>query len=185
VTERRLIVVSNRVPPPPAGDGPWPAGGLVSALLPALLNRGRALWFGWTGDVGDPERGVRVARADGVEFVTLDLTEHQVSQYYDGFCNGVLWPAMHGLGDRDRHDASTFGTYRSVNRLFASTLLPLLRPDDLVWVHDYHLLAVGRDLRRLGWTGPIGYFHHTPVPDRAGSRSPSPSCSPTSCAPTT
>jgi trehalose 6-phosphate synthase len=167
VADRRLVVVSNRVPPPPAGDGPWPAGGLVSALLPALLNRGNALWFGWTGETGEPFGTPHSARADGVQFVTLDLSERQVDQYYDGFCNRVLWPAMHGVGD-DRRDPSTFGTYRSVNRGFAASLLPLLRADDLVWIHDYHLMPLGQDLRRAGWSGPLGYFHHTPIPDRGG-----------------
>src|SRR5690606_8668300 len=55
--------------------------------------------------------------------------------------------------------------YRSVNARFARALFPLLQPGDLVWVHDYHLIPLGLELRRLGWRGRLGYFHHTPVPE--------------------
>ncbi len=168
MSDQRLVIVSNRVPPPPADDGPWPAGGLVSALLPALLRRGNTMWFGWSGQTGDPFGPLHSASAQGIEFRTLDLSEDQVEQYYGGFCNRVLWPALHGLGGEDVSTPTYFDTYRSVNRRFAASLTPQLRPDDLVWVHDYHLFPLGQELRRLGWTGPLGYFHHTPIPDADG-----------------
>lgn len=122
------------------------------------------MWFGWSGRTGDPHTSLTRAHAQGIEYVTMDLNERQLADYYNGFCNSVLWPVLHGLESGEAPDASTFQTYHSVNRLFASTLFPLLRDDDIVWVHDYHLFAVGHELRRLGWRGRIGYFHHIPVP---------------------
>src|SRR5690606_16117692 len=39
-----------------------------------------------------------------------------------------------------------------------------LRPDDIVWVHDYHLMPMARALRRLGHANRIGFFLHIPMP---------------------
>jgi len=159
----RLVVVSNRVPAP-TGAGITP-GGLVSALLPSLEATGSAVWFGWSGEIGTPQPRPRRVVSRGVEYVTIDLEERQVRDYYEEFGNRVLWPLLHGMTQHVAPGAAgSYATYREVNRQFARSLFPLLRPDDLVWVHDYHLIPLGAELRRLGWRGRTGYFHHTPVP---------------------
>jgi len=54
--------------------------------------------------------------------------------------------------------------YLRVNRIFARALAPMLRPQDLVWVHDYHLIPLAEELRKLDRIEPIGFFLHTPFP---------------------
>ena len=54
--------------------------------------------------------------------------------------------------------------YRRVNRLFAERLASYLRDDDLVWIHDYHLIAMGEELRQLGVKCRLGFFLHIPFP---------------------
>ncbi len=162
----RLVVVSNRVPPPRERNNL--AGGLAIGLKEALADQD-AVWFGWS--------GARIAKADGkrhvtttavghVTFATFDLTEAEFEGFYQGFSNGILWPLLHyrpGLMEFNRADHQT---YLAVNRLFAETLAPLLRADDIVWVHDYHLFTMGAELRRLGVTNRIGFFLHIPFPPR-------------------
>lgn len=162
---RRVIVVSNRVPPPPAEGDPPTAGGLVSALLPSLERVG-GLWFGWSGRTGDPGEPPRRTVTRDIDYVTIDLTAREVAGYYEGFSNRTLWPRLHGLAGRAVSLPREYWTYRAANRRFAIALVPLLGPDDLIWVHDYQLIPLGRELRRLGWRGPLGYFHHVPVPER-------------------
>ncbi len=161
----RLVVVSNRVPSPTEGASP---GGLVSALLPSLEAAGPSVWFGWSGEIGAEAASDRVPRrtfARGVEYAVVDLTEDEVRAYYEEYGNRVLWPLLHGLTARVAPEAvGSYETYRQVNACFARSLLPLLRPGDLVWVHDYHLIPFAEELRTLGWQGRIGYFQHTPVP---------------------
>ena len=165
MTERRRVVIaSNRVPPPPTEEHPWPAGGLVSALLPPLLEIG-GLWFGWSGREGEPERPPHRTVTDSIDYATIDLSERELVDYYEGFCNRILWPRLHGLPEHAASLPREYWTYRTTNRRFAHALTPLLRPDDLVWVHDFQLMPLGRELRRLGWHGPLGYFHHVPVPN--------------------
>jgi trehalose 6-phosphate synthase len=155
----RLVIVSNRVPLP-AERGPQ-AGGLTVALADAL--QPGSLWFGWSGRrSGATTIEPRLHRADGITYATIDFSEADYRAFYVGFANGALWPLLHfrlGLVNFRRED---YEGYRSVNRQFAESLTPLLRSDDLVWVHDYHLFPLGEELRRVGVRNRIGFFLHTP-----------------------
>ena len=155
----RLVVISNRVPLPNE-RGPR-AGGLAVALADAL--QPGSLWFGWSGRRTNHDRnGMTLQQADGISYATVDLSESEYKGFYLGFANSALWPLLHfrlGLMSFRRED---YETYRAVNRRFAAELVPLLRPDDHIWVHDYHLFPLGQELRALGVTKRIGFFLHTP-----------------------
>lgn len=158
----RLVVVSNRVPLPRGGRPP--EGGLATAVHAALEARG-GLWFGWDGTrssrpKGKPDRK-RVGRVD---FATLSLSKTDYDEYYKGFSNRTLWPLLHMRLDKMEYRRSFDEGYQRVNALFARTLHSLLAPSDLVWVHDYHLFPLGRELRKLGCRQPIGFFLHVPFP---------------------
>jgi trehalose 6-phosphate synthase len=135
----------------------------VSAVQPALEEHG-GIWFGWSGSPGDPDAPPAARSDGGVQYITVDLSSEEIEQYYEGFANGTLWPLMHGLPEHAHTDPAAYDAWRSVNARFARQLTPLLRAGDLVWVHDYHLIALGTELRRAGWDGRLGYFHHIPVP---------------------
>lgn len=158
----RLVCVSNRISLPRKAAAP---GGLAVGILSALKRTG-GLWFGWggetcEGDAGEPDIHIR----DGVTYATLDLKRQDFELYYNGYSNEVLWPLFHYfLKDMhysvDRHEA-----YEQVNRTFAQKLAPLIEPQDVIWVHDYHLIPLGRRLRELGLRQPIGFFLHIPFPN--------------------
>lgn len=159
----RLVVVSNRISDPrkPA------AGGLAVALGEVLRSTG-GLWFGWSGaivDGGTPGDGdLHQQQAGPVTLATVDLCREDHDAYYGGYSNGVLWPAFHYRLDLADFDGHYFEGYRRVNRLFARRLAPLLRPDDVVWVHDYHLIPLAAELRAAGCSQRIGFFLHIPMP---------------------
>ena len=159
----RLVVVSNRVPSPRAGEKAA-AGGLAVALREALRERG-GIWFGWSGAVSEtPDRTPQTVVRGEISYEQVDLTAQDRQEYYLGFANRVLWPGMHyrlGLTEFSRND---FAGYLRVNRMLAESLAPRLRPDDYIWVHDYHLLPFAASLRELGVKSRIGYFHHIPWP---------------------
>jgi trehalose 6-phosphate synthase len=159
----RLIVVSNRVNAPEK-KGEAPAGGLAVALS-AALREYSGFWFGWSGQTTDVFTGeIKTRTVDDVTVVTVDLEDADYQEYYNGYANGALWPLFHYRIDLTAYDRSFGEGYERVNRRFAETLAPLLQPDDLIWVHDYHLIPLGRELRRLGVTNPIGFFLHIPWP---------------------
>lgn len=161
----RLVVVSNRTPDVLDPDAAPSAGGLVSALYPVLAAQG-GLWFGWSGYTRQPMASTSVSRhsSGSVEFATVDLTEQEIAAFYTGFCNQTLWPLLHSFPQTVHWRAEDYHTYRQINQTFARQLVPLLRPSDVIWVHDYHLLPLGAELRRLGWRGQLGFFLHTPFP---------------------
>jgi trehalose 6-phosphate synthase len=92
----------------------------------------------------------------------MDLSERDVNLFYTAFANQALWPLLHGFTDRVVIRQDAYRAFRRVNRKFAEGLYPLLREGDLVWVHDYHLITLGAELRRLGWEGKMGFFLHVP-----------------------
>ncbi len=158
----RLVVVSNRVPLP-RGSKP-PEGGLATAVLAALESRG-GLWYGWSGaTTNETNPPIGRSRLGAVEFATIPLAKNDYDDYYKGFSNRVLWPLFHMRLDRMEFRRGFEEGYRRVNQLFARRLLPLLQEGDLIRVHDYHLIPLGRELRRAGWGGAIGFFLHVPFP---------------------
>jgi trehalose 6-phosphate synthase len=157
----RLVVVSNRVAPIQEGEAT--AGGLAAGVLDALKQKG-GLWFGWSGEVTDASKPKPERTVGPITLFTIDLSRRNYDEYYRGFANDTLWPVLHyqiGLG---HFEWPEFEGYRRVNDLFAAALTPLVRPDDLIWVHDYHLLCLADSLRARDLGNRIGLFLHTPFP---------------------
>jgi trehalose 6-phosphate synthase len=169
-TSSRIVVVSNRLPiahtRERTGQVDVPAGGLASAILGALRGMPGSRWFGWSGGLASRSEHHTLSKhkIGDVEFIGLSLTQAEHRDYYSGFCNQVLWPLFHCFQGKILITLSEEETYRSVQARFARAILPQLRVGDVLWVHDYHLLLLGRELRRLGWRGRIGFFLHVPFP---------------------
>ena len=160
----RLVVVSNRVAVPDP-EGPRLAGGLAVAVNAALKHR-EGLWFGWSGQISPGETNtppVTVERRRR-SFVTIDLIENDFQEYYNGFANRVLWPILHYRVDLAEFTSVDLGGYLRVNARFADALSRFIQPDDWIWVHDYHLLPLAKELRARGHDNPIGFFLHIPCP---------------------
>jgi len=160
----RLIIVSNRVPSP--RERLQPAGGLTVGLRDAVRGN-ESLWFGWSGakapeSDSDPTPALDVV--EGVTYATIDLSARQLEGFYQNFSNGLLWPLCHYRVGMMTYRRSDWEIYLEVNALFARVLVDLLRPDDVIWVHDYHLFPLGQALRDLGVTNRIGFFLHIPCP---------------------
>ena len=159
----RLIVVSNRVSVPGPKDKAA-AGGLAVALY-AALKKYDGVWFGWSGKVVDNVKTkAYIAHSDGVTVATTDLSHEDYDEYYNGFANSTLWPLFHYRTDLAAYERSHDKSYFRVNARFAHGLAPLLQPDDLIWVHDYHLIPCAEELRGMGYEQPMGFFLHIPFP---------------------
>ncbi|QLK63631.1 alpha,alpha-trehalose-phosphate synthase [Rahnella inusitata] len=160
----RLVVVSNRIAIP---DGTKSAGGLAVGIVDALKNTS-GLWFGWNGEISEisesEEDDMSVVEDDGITYASVPLNQNDYDLYYCQFSNAVLWPALHYRIDLVDYQREAWEGYCRVNDLLARRLLPLLKPDDILWIHDYHLLPFAASLRKLGVTNRIGFFLHIPFP---------------------
>ena len=158
----RIVVVSNRVQIPRPGVAN--AGGLAVALEGLMQRRG-GLWFGWSGKISDDSpHAVQMEQHGNLQYATIDLTRDEHERYYNDFSNGTLWPLLHSMPDHMGYDRRAAQVYRQVNERIVDVLAPLLRPTDLIWVHDYHLIAMPALLRARGLSAPIGFFLHIPFP---------------------
>lgn len=158
---KRLICVSNRICLPGNGAS---SGGLAVGLLAAMSRTG-GVWLGWSGETTEaPAEEPQTVTDGNISYATIDLTPAQLDDYYNGYCNGTLWPLFHYNPELFRHEQRHYDAYQTVNALFARQLLKLVQPGDAIWVHDYHLIPMARCLRQQGFRGRIGFFLHTPFP---------------------
>jgi len=169
--DMRLVVVSNRLPVAVQGKGQQARitagkGGLVTALAPVLRDRG-GVWIGWSGAAGQTglEGPLRTFSEEaGYAMHTVDLTEEDIQGFYLGFSNEVIWPLFHDFQSRCNFVPDYWRSYLAVNRKFAAAIARHSRPDDYVWVHDYHLMHVASMLREQGDQRRLGFFLHIPFP---------------------
>ncbi len=170
---QRLVVVSNRLPFTFRQDsqGKWTAepggGGLVTALLPVLRDRG-GVWIGWTGASGDAKELAGALAESGTNagysFAAVDLSAEDVHDFYLGFSNEIIWPLFHDLQSLCNFDPAYWRTYCQVNSKFAKVIQAHARADDFIWIHDYHLMNAAAELRRVGVRSRMGFFLHIPFP---------------------
>jgi trehalose 6-phosphate synthase/phosphatase len=166
------VIVSNRLPIVIGrGDlGEWQvqpgSGGLVTALAPILRDRA-GLWIGWPGTVEDVDLDGLVAIGSqdaGYMFKPVLLTAEEVDQYYFGFSNEIIWPLFHDMHSRCNFDPAYWNMYQAVNRKFTQVIAQNTGMNDYIWVHDYHLMLVAKELRGMGLEHKIGFFLHIPFP---------------------
>jgi trehalose 6-phosphate synthase len=159
----QLVVVSNRVGIPEK-NAKARAGGLEVAVKAALKEKS-GIWFGWSGRVATHTKitAQRVVH-DKITYITIDLSKEDHHEYYNGFTNRVLWPILHYRVDLAEFSRRDLSGYLRVNGNFARALHDVLGPDDVVWVHDYHLMPLAKALRERGHKNRIGFFLHIPCP---------------------
>ena len=155
----RIFIISNRVSVPHAGVHP---GGL-EVVLKATLKNHPCVWMGWSGEVNEHPKTRTMVKGDNT-YIVSDLKPEDFEEYYNGFANRVLWPILHYRLDLAEFSRRDLSGYLRVNEHFADQLAKVLRADDIVWVHDYHLIPLARALRGRGLANRIGFFLHIPMP---------------------
>ncbi len=177
-SERRLVVVSNRLPFTISGERGElnfieSVGGVATGLRTFLASLhesqgpvSRYVWVGWPGTTIGEELKSAVKEKALAEYrcFPVFLTEQEVDNFYQGFCNKTIWPLFHYFPGLVQYDPEFWNTYRKVNEAFCETLLDFLQPNDIVWIHDYHLMLLPGLLRARFPRTPIGFFLHIPFP---------------------
>ncbi len=157
----KIIVVSVRV----ASAKQPCTGGLAVAVDQLLRQRDiQGVWLGWNGQC-DPAAGTLHTEDRGrYQAVTFSFSQEQYEQFYCGYANTCLWPAFHYRLDLMDFQTHHFQQYLEVNRQMATFLSQIAGPDDLIWIHDYHLMPLAHFCREQGMPQAMGLFLHTPFP---------------------
>ena len=168
----RLIVVSNRLPLTlrKTEDG-WStehsSGGLASAMNP-LLRKGGGDWIGWAGDSNEQDqegrRAVLQEWAEKEHCFAIEIPPEVAKGFYEGYANQTLWPVFHNFPSQLKFEAKDWDAYVEANRIFAGAVVERYKPNDLIWVHDYHLMLLPQMLRAKLPDAAIGFFLHIPFP---------------------
>jgi trehalose 6-phosphate synthase/phosphatase len=168
----RLIVVSNRLPfTLRKTENGWvterSSGGLASAMNP-LLRKSGGYWIGWagTGNEENPESRRRVFDewAEKDRCFAVELPQDVATGFYEGYANQTLWPVFHNFPSQLRFEPNTWEAYVEANHIFAAAVAARYRRNDLIWVHDYHLILLPQMLRDRLPDAAIGFFLHIPFP---------------------
>lgn len=166
----RLIIIANRLPVKlTRSDGKYvprrSEGGLATGLA-SLSDQMETHWIGWPGAcITDPADQIRVTGLLAKHnFHPVYLSAEQIEEYYEGYCNNIIWPLCHYFFSYIQYDRQMWKAYRDVNLLFFETAMHFLQPGDRVWIQDYHLMLLPQMLREARPDLCIGYFHHIPFP---------------------
>lgn len=172
---KRLFIISNRLPVVIKREGnSWQvqsgSGGLVTALAPVLRNRG-GIWIGWPGTTEEEEETIdfeellaKETRNAGYMLKPVSLTTEERDGFYYGFSNEILWPLFHDFPTLCNFKPAYWTAYQQVNRKFAQAIVNNLNGEHYIWVQDYHLMNVAKELRTLGVTSNVGFYLHIPFP---------------------
>jgi trehalose 6-phosphate synthase len=169
--EGRLINVSNRLPVEIKNRSGHPrlsrsSGGLATAL-DSVWRGQHGVWIGWAGAADSATAAAllqKVARGRPYSFRPVTISREEVSKFYSGFANEILWPLFHDMPSRCDFDPEYWEVYQRVNRRFAQATAEIATAKDVIWAHDYHLMLMGRYLREAGCVAHAGFFLHIPFP---------------------
>lgn len=169
--EGRLITVSNRLPVEIKTRDGYPrlsrsSGGLATAL-DSIWRYTHGLWIGWGGAADSPGANTileKAARGRSYGFRPVPLSREEISKFYSGFANEIVWPLFHDMPSRCNFDPEYWEVYQRVNRRFAQATAEAANGKDLVWAHDYHLMLMARYLREANIRSRVGFFLHIPFP---------------------
>jgi trehalose 6-phosphate synthase/phosphatase len=174
----RLVVVSNRLPftvsfQEGALQYKPSAGGLTTGLWSYLDGKAQAgverpehLWMGWPGASVPPEHEAAVRAYGEQQFKSspVFLPEESMDRFYLGFCNKTIWPLFHYFPTLTHYEEDYWQEYQNVNRIFGEAVIKALQPDDVLWIHDYHLMLLPKLVREKFPEMAIGFFLHIPFP---------------------
>ncbi|MBN2236650.1 MAG: trehalose-6-phosphate synthase, partial [Bacteroidales bacterium] len=169
----RLLIVSNRLPVTIQKKNEkiyfkQSVGGLATGLG-SFYKSFNSKWIGWCGITSEKiglEEKENIETKLEKEFSSYPvfLSKRNIESYYSNFCNKTLWPLLHGFTQYATYERASWKVYKKVNEIFANSVLEIAEPEDMVWVHDYHLMLLPSLLRKKYPNVAVGFFLHTPFP---------------------
>lgn len=177
----RLILVSNRLPfriTEKKGEIQFSpsSGGLVSSIKSYIQKTNESIGFSkenfpvWIGTSDIAEKKFKVGIQSGsvfhedFELAPVFIPTSTNDKFYNGFCNDMVWPLFHYFPSYAKFTDDYYEAYVEANTIFCEKILEIYKPNDIIWIHDYHLMLLPALLRRHLPEATIGFFLHIPFP---------------------
>lgn len=170
--QKRLFIVSNRLPLSIDEEKgiQQASGGLITAINSYLSKISddtydEVFWAGAPGCfINTWAAASKKIKGNTFTYLPVFIQDQEYQGYYNGHSNSVIWPLFHYFPSYAEYNVEAYECYQKVNTQFAEVLLKNLRPSDIVWIHDYHLLPLAAVLRKEIPELTIGFFLHIPFP---------------------
>ena len=163
----RILIASNRLPisvEKRKGKAYFhPSVGGLATALSSVHNQYQWWWVGWSGTKSFSKK-IESKFVSEFRCHPVFLSKKDIEKYYQGFCNRTLWPLFHYFPRITKYDSSEWDYYKKVNQVFCNRIVDVANPDDVIWIHDYHLMLLPSLLRKYLPEATIGFFLHTPFP---------------------
>ncbi len=166
----KTIIVSNRLPVKMSvEEGKLtfkPSEGGLATGLGSIYKQGKNIWLGWPGLATEKNsfKEEITSKLKKENMAPIFLTQKEVEDFYEGFCNETIWPNFHYFNQYIIYDDDMWQAYKKVNRKFAKELEKHVEPNDTIWIHDYQLLLLPALIREKFPKVSIGFFLHIPFP---------------------
>lgn len=146
----------------------WSTGGVATGLGSFYKSYNSSIWVGWPGiaweEVKGNEKNLETKLMSEFGCYPVHLSRRDVEKYYHGFSNKTLWPLFHYFIQYVVYDKSFWEAYVHVNGLFSKAIFDIAKEDDIIWIHDYHLMLLPKLIREKLPDATIGFFNHIPFP---------------------
>lgn len=168
----KLIIVSTRLPVSITKvNGKLvitaSTGGLATGMSTVSKSQD-SIWIGWPGiasdDLSNNDKKFIIKELEKYKCYPVFLSQHQLDDYYSGYCNATLWPLFHYFLSKAVFKEEFWRAYVAVNHLFLKEVKKFVTNDSQIWVHDYQLMLLPASIRKKFPDTSIGFFLHTPFP---------------------
>jgi len=168
----RLLIISNRLPVSvkKGDDGitiHQSVGGLATGMK-TFYKKLDSTWIGWPGidqqELNSEDNKYIHDQLEKERCEPLYINKRDLDLYYNGFSNKTIWPLFHYFPQYTDYHEEYWQAYQRVNELFAEKVLSIIKEDDFIWIHDYHLLLLPKLIRDSFPDTTIGFFNHIPFP---------------------
>lgn len=165
-----IYIISNRLPitivKKQATIKYTPSSGGLATGLGSLYKKNSSWWMGWPGiiPVDDNEKNQIKKHLQTENMLPVFLCKQDIDEYYEGFSNNIIWPLFHYFTQYCNYQQNYWDAYKTVNYKFFNELADRIKPDDIIWIHDYHLMLLPQLIREKMPDATIGFFLHIPFP---------------------
>ncbi|WP_340112344.1 bifunctional alpha,alpha-trehalose-phosphate synthase (UDP-forming)/trehalose-phosphatase [Maribellus mangrovi] len=169
---KRLFMISNRLPfevNNNNGDKELiPFGDVFDSGLRNFYNSFDIKWVGRAGinidQINESEKQFIDNKFRSENCIPIYLDQQLNSEFIEGFCDNTIWPVFNYFIETSRYNPDFWESYKVVNQIYADAILKYINEDDIIWVHDYHLMLLPKLIREKKPNVSIGYFQHIPFP---------------------
>ncbi len=169
---KRLFMIANRLPFEVSKiDGKIDVVARRDGLSSGLTRFYESFDIKWVGrpgldidEISENEKMNLDNRFRSENCIPVYLDHHLKQEYLEGYCDNTLWPVFNYFTQKARYENSYWEAYKHVNQLYADLVTKFIREDDILWIHDYHLMLLPQLIRERFPKVSIGYFQHIPFP---------------------